>query len=113
MHHTCDWTGFYLALCERGPHLLRGIDGDDGIREVIVLLASDTDTFWSDGLQPLLVEGGAGGNLRTGVLAALELWRENVLVALSDNFSIELDWDEVTIDASSPLVDELIEAATP
>jgi hypothetical protein len=113
MAETYDWHGFYRALCEHGPQLLLGIDGDDGAREVIELLAADTDDFWSDGLVDLLAEGATAGDLRTGVLAALKLWRENVLMALSDDFGIELDWDAVTIDAGSQLIDHLVEAAAP
>ena len=113
MGETYDWTGFYRALCEHGPELLVGMDEHDGVREVIVMVAADTDDFWSDGLQPLLAEGAADGDVRTGVLAALELWRENVLATLSANFGIELGWDTVTIDADSPLIGDLVEAATP
>ena len=113
MGETYDWTGFYRALCEHGPDLLVGMDEDDGVREVIAMVAADTDDFWSDGLQPLLAEGAADGDLRSGVLAAVELWRENVLAALSANFGIELGWDTVTIDADSPLIGDLVKAATP
>ena len=111
MGEAYDWSGFYRGLCEHGPHLLVGIDEDDG--EIIAALAADTDTFWSDGLQSLLAQAAGDGDLRMGVLDSLGLWRENVLVALSDNFGIELDWDMVTIDAGSPLIEALVEAATP
>jgi len=111
MAEACDWSGFYLALCEHGPSLLLGIDEDDA--EIIGAVAADTDTFWSDGLQPLLEESAADGDLRAGVLASLGLWRENVLAALSDDFAIELDWGAVTVDADNPLIDALVEAATP
>ena len=111
MGETYDWPGFYGALCEHGPHLLVGLAEDDG--EIIEALAADTDTFWSDGLQPLLADAAGDGDLRLGVLASLGLWRENVLIALSEDFSIDLDWDAVAIDADSPLIEALVEAATP
>lgn len=113
MGEAYDWTGFYQALCEHGPHLLVGLDEDDGVREVIVMVAADTDDFWSDGLQDLLAQGAHDGDLRAGALAALELWRENVITTLSANFGIELDWHAVAIDTDSPLIDGLVEAATP
>ncbi len=112
MTGTYDWSGFYRALCEHGPQLLLGIDEDDGVREVIAVTAAGTDDFWSDGLSDPLAEGAAAGDLRAGVLGALELWRENVLSALSDNFGIELDRGAVTIDADSPLIDVLVQAAS-
>jgi hypothetical protein len=43
----------------------------------------------------------------------LDLWRENVLSALSEDFGIDLDRAAVTIDPESPLIDELVRAATP
>lgn len=113
MAETYDWTAFYGALCKHGPHLLLRIDDDDGVREVIVMTAATEDRYWSDGLQDLLADHASDGDLRAGVVAVLELWRENVLMALSDDFGIDLDWDEVTIDAKSPLIDELVEAAAP
>ena len=111
---TYDWTNFYLALCRHGPRLLL-IDGEEGddVREVVAAVAADSDAFWSDGLQPLLAEVSYDGDLHAGVLAALELWRENVLTVLSADFGIDLDWDDVTIDRDSPLIGVLVEAATP
>lgn len=111
MTETYNWPEFYNALCQHGPNLLVGID--DGMREIIEMYASSTDMFWSDGLEECLAEGAAGGSLQDGVLSALEVWRENVLDALDSNFGIELEWDTVGIDDSSPLVDELVEAASP
>ena len=113
MAETYDWAGFYGALCSHGPQLLLGADDEDGSREVIVALAATTDEFWSDGLQDVLAHSAAEGDLRTGVLATLELWRENVLTTLSESYGIELEWGAVTIDVDSPLVDQLVEAATP
>jgi hypothetical protein len=69
--------------------------------------------FWSESLEECLAEGAASGSLRDGVLSALEIWRENVLDALDTNFGIELDWEQVCIDDTSPLIDELVEAASP
>ena len=112
MDENYDWPGFCRALCKHGRDLLLGIDDDDD-REIIEALATDTDTFWSDGLQSLLAESAGDGELRTGVLAASGLWRENVLVALSGDFAIDLDWDAVTIDVGSPLIEALVEAAAP
>jgi hypothetical protein len=111
MNDTYNWPEFYNALCRHGPNLLVGID--EGTREIIEMYASSTDMFWSDGLEECLAEGAASGSLQGGVLSALEVWRENVLDALDASFGIELDWDTVGIDDSSPLVDELVEAASP
>ena len=111
MPEIYDWSSFNTALCQHGPNLLLGID--DETREMILDLASTTDMFWSDGLQELLAEGAANGNLRAGVMAAINLWRENVLETLDADFSFELNWHRVTIDAANPLVDKLVEAATP
>ena len=114
MAETYDWSAFYRALCQHGPQLLLGIDDDDGVREVIAMTAAnEPDDFWSDGLSDPLAEGAAAGDLRAGVRGALELWRENVLTTLSGNFGIELDWDVVTIDTDSPLIDVLVKAAAP
>ena len=111
MTETYDWSVFYEALCRHGPSLLVGIDED--LRDVIGDIASSTDMFWSEGLQELLAEGAANGDLRAGVLTALELWRENVLQTLEADFAVELDWQAVNIDTASPLVDELVEVAAP
>jgi hypothetical protein len=106
-----DWSSFYNALCQFGPNLLQGIDDDN--KEIIQDLASTTDMFWSDGLQDCLARGSGEGNLRGGILSALELWRENVLQALDESFGIELDWQAIQIDTANPLVDELVAAAAP
>lgn len=111
MADTYDWPGFYGALGEYGPELLNGLDRDT--RRVVAMLATDTDRFWSDGLQDLLTQGASDGDLRAGVLMTLELWRENVLTALSDDFGMEFDWAAISIDTASPLVDALVVAATP
>ncbi len=111
MAETYDWSSFYEALCRHGPNLLLGIDDDR--RELIGVVASTEDMFWSDGLQDLLAQGAADGDVRAGVLSALELWRENVLEALDANFGIELGWQTVSVDPASPLIDELVEAASP
>ena len=81
--------------------------------EIIEMYATSTDMFWSEGLEECLAEDAAGGSLQDGVLSALELWRENVLVKLDENFGIELDWELVGINDASPLIDELVEAASP
>jgi len=110
MNETYDWSNFYDALCKHGPRLLIGIDDDT--RELIEELAQTTDIFWSDGLQDLLGESANIGDVRAGVLSVLELWRENVLQAISSDFGIELSWKAVSIDTASPLIDKLVEAAT-
>lgn len=106
-----NWSRFYEALCRHGPKLLVGID--EGMGEIIEMYAASTDMFWSEGLKECLAEGAAGGSLHDGVLSALELWRENVLLNLDENFGIELDWELVWINDASPLIDELVEAASP
>ena len=105
-----NWSRFYRALCHQGPDLLFGVDED--LREIIQMSASTTDMFWSEGLEACLAEGAAGGSLQSGVLSALEIWRENVLDALDSSYSIELDWETVCIDDTSPLIDELVRAAS-
>jgi len=105
-----DWAGFYGALCAQAHRQLEGID--DETREIIGLMA-ETDSFWSDGMQPALADGAGRGEMRQGVLAALDIWSENVQSTLSEDFAIDLDRGAVTIDPGSPLIDELIRAATP
>ena len=104
-----NWSRFYQSLCHLGPELLTGIGS--ATRELIISVGSSTDAFWSDGLQDLLAGGAAEGDLRGGVLSALDLWRENVLQVLADDFALELDWKTVTIDRTHPIVDKLVEAA--
>lgn len=111
MAEIYNWSRFYRALCQHGPNLLVGIDGD--VREIIEMSSSSTDMFWSEGLEACLAEGAAGGSLRDGVLSALELWRENVVDALDANFGIELEWDSVTVDDANARIDALVEAASP
>ena len=86
---------------------------DEDLREIIQMSAADTDMFWSEGLEEFLRMGAADGDMRSGVISALELWRENVLDALESNYGIELDWEIVAIDYESPLIDELVESASP
>jgi hypothetical protein len=102
-----DWTAFYQTLCARGHEALAGIDDAD--RELIFTIASTTDTFWSDGLQAALEAGAADGDVRRGVLAALDTYRDNVRSALSADFGISLG--RVSVDEASPVVDALVEAA--
>lgn len=111
MSETYNWSRFYELLCRQGPNLLVGID--EGMDEIIKMNAASTDMFWSEGLEECLAEGAAEGSLRSGVLSAIKLWRENVLASLEDNFGIELDWDLVSINDASSLIDELVEAASP
>lgn len=111
MSETYNWSRFYQLLCQQGPNLLVGID--EGTCEIIEMYASSTDLFWSEGLEDCLAEGASGGSLRNGVLSALALWRENVLDALETNFAIELDWELVGLDDTSPLIDQLVAAASP
>jgi hypothetical protein len=106
-----DWSCFYGMLCNLGPYLLIGIDDDTC--EMIQEFASSTDMFWSDGLQDLLSVKAKHGDLRAGVISVLELWRENVLQVIDSDLGIELDWKTVHIDTTSPLIDELVDAAIP
>lgn len=109
--HLYNWPSFYKALCQQGPTLLLGVDED--ICEIIKISASTTDLFWSEGLEELLAAGAAYGDMRAGVLLVLELWREKVLEMLDTEFGIELDWELVCIDDASPLIEKLVEAASP
>jgi hypothetical protein len=111
MAETYEWSRFYAALCAHGPTLLGGLDEET--RHLVAMLAADTDRFWSDGLQDVLAQAATAGDLRTGVLRTLQLWRENVLTALSDDFSMDFDWSAITISTQSPLIDQLVTAATP
>lgn len=111
MTKTYNWTRFYNSLCLHGPDLLLGID--EGMHEIIEMSSSSTDMFWSEGLEELLAAGAADGEMRAGVLSVLEVWRENVLETLDTSFGMELDWELVRIDDTSPLIDELVEAASP
>lgn len=111
VNHPFNWTRFYQALCRHGPDLLLGVD--ENLIEFIKMSAADTDMFWSEGLEEWLRIGAADGDMRAGVLSALDLWRENVLDALDSSFGIELDWEVVAIDIESPLIEELVEAALP
>jgi hypothetical protein len=106
-----NWPRFYKALSQKGPTLLLGVDED--LRGIIQMSAEDTDMFWSEGLEENLRIGAADADMRSGVLSALELWRENVLDALESSFGIELDWETVVIDDESRLIDELVDAALP
>ena len=108
MPKSYDWSSFYDSLCQHGPELLLGIDDD--VREIIAITAETTDTFWSDGLQEQMSIASEEG-LRAGVLAALEVWRENVIAALDDNFGIQLDRGAVRIDPESPILTALVAAA--
>jgi hypothetical protein len=108
MIETYNWSNFYNALCKLGPQLLLGID--NSTLEMIEEVALSTDMFWSDGLQEILTENATNGDLRAGVLSILDKWRENVLQAIENDFSIELNWKNIIIDTTSPLIEELVEA---
>lgn len=111
MSELYNWSSFYETLGQHGSKLLLGID--DNLRELIEELGANTDIFWSDGLQEFLAEGATYGDLRAGVLLAIELWRQNALTKLDSDFGIMLDWGTVTINLTSPIIDLLVEAATP
>ena len=111
MNKTYDWSNFYNALCKIGPRLLIGID--DATRELIAEFSSSSDIFWSDGLQDPLERNAPNGDMQMNVLLVLEMWRENVLDSLDSSFGIELDWELVCINDTSPIIDELVEAASP
>lgn len=108
MPNTFDWSSFYITLCQQGPELLLGID--DEVRELIAMLAGTTDTFWSEGMQEQMAIA-SEESLRAGVLAALDVWRENILAALDSDFGIPLDRGAVRIDNDSPILSALLAAA--
>jgi hypothetical protein len=108
---TYNWSSFYEGLCHHGPNLLIGLDEE--AHELIEIESSSSDMFWSDGLEEMLAEGVANGDIRAGVISALELWRENVLEALETNFGFELDWQTVSVDTNSQLINELVMLASP
>ena len=108
MPKSYDWSSFYETLCQRGPDLLLGI-GDD-VREIIAITAETTDTFWSEGMQEQLSIASEEG-LRAGVLAALDVWLENVIAALESDFGIQLDRRVVRVDPDSPILMALVAAA--
>lgn len=105
-----NWSNFYTSLCQFGPDLLMGID--DGLREVIKELSTTTDMFWTEGLEEFLAIGAAEDTLKEGILQALDQWKENIVNEMDGSFGISLDLDEVSINANSPLIDVLMEAAT-
>jgi len=111
MPQPYDWTSFYNELCQQGPDLLVGID--EGLREVIKELSMTTDMFWSEGLEASLAEGAASDDLQKGVWMALDDWRFNVINQLDASFGISLDWEQVSINADSPIIDRLVDAASP
>ena len=111
VNQAYNWSAFYNALCQHGPDLLVGVD--EGLREVIKELSTTTDMFWSEGMEASLAEGAAAGDLREGVLLALDQWRFNVIDQLDASFGISLDWEQVSIDADSPIIDVLVDAASP
>lgn len=105
-----NWSDFYNALCQHGPDLLVGIDED--LREIIKEISTTTDMFWSESLEEILAEAAAAGSLRDGVLQAVDQWRYNVIDQLDAAFSIALDMDEVIINSNSPIIDQLVKAAS-
>ncbi len=108
MNQTYNWSGFYNRLCQVGPELLVGID--ECLREVIKEISTTTDMFWSEGLEEFLAEG-AADSFQEGVLLALDQWRENVIIQMDASFGISLAMDKVSINADSPLIAEMIDAA--
>lgn len=110
MNQLYNWSGFYIGLCQHGPDLLVGIDED--LREVIKEIGMTTDMFWSENLEEFLAEGAAAHSLRDGVLLALDQWRMNVIDQLDASFGISLDMDKVSINADSPKIDLLMDAAS-
>lgn len=105
-----NWSAFYNELCQLGPDLLVGIPED--VREVIKEISATEDMFWSDNLEEFLAEGVAAGSIRDGVLQALDQWRMNVVDQLDANFGIPLDMNQISINASSPMIEQLVEAAS-
>jgi hypothetical protein len=69
--------------------------------------------FWSDNLEELLAEGAAVDQVRNGVFQALDQWQINVVYQLDAGFGIALDTDTVSINSNSPMIDQLIDAASP
>jgi hypothetical protein len=110
MNQSYNWSGFYNCLCQNGPDLLLGIDED--LREVIREIGTTTDMFWSENLEGFLARGAADDSFRDGVLLAVDQWRMNVVDQMENSFGMSLDSDEVSINASSPTVDILINAAS-
>jgi hypothetical protein len=105
------WSNFYQALNRYGPGLLTGIDDEDHL--IIEEISRTSDMFWSTSLQEMLSQGAENGSVIEGVLIALEEWRQNIFVALDENFGIILDRQNVVIDVDNPIIDKLVEAARP
>jgi len=101
-----NWSDFYNALCQHGPNLLVGIDED--LREVIKELSPTTDMFWSEVPEASLADGSASDDLQKGVWVALDDWRFNVINQLASSFGISLDWEQVSVDDDSPIVDRKV-----
>ncbi len=110
MDKPYNWTDFYNALCKLGPDLLQGISED--LREATTIISTTSDMFWSESLEEILAEGARAGSLRDGVLQAVDAWLENVIDALNVSFGMDFDMNQVTINTDSPIIDQLVEAAS-
>ena len=108
-----NWPRFYKLLGKKGPDLLTGVEKnviDTFIRDE----ARETDEFLSYDMEEALSEGAAAGDLREGVINALEAWKESIISNYFD-FGTGLgdDIQNIEIDLDSPIIDELVEAAKP
>lgn len=108
-----DWSRFYRALSDKGPRLLEGLDPI--LVELIRDIARGTDSFWSESLYETFVMSAVEGDLRQGVLDALEVWLRTVkyyLLYESGPASLSEELVEsMSLRLDDPLVDELVEAA--
>lgn len=108
-----NWPRFYTLLGEKGPDLLIGVEKnviDTFIRDH----SRETDEFCSYDVELALSEGASEGDLRGGVINALEAWKETII---SNYFDFGTGLGEgiknIGIDLESKIIDELVEAAKP
>ena len=108
-----NWPRFYKVLGEKGPDVLIGVDKkviDSFIRDK----AKNTDEFYTYDIEIYLSEGASAGDLREGVINALEAWKESIISNYFD-FGTGLGdgIENIEIDFESKIIDELVEAAKP
>jgi hypothetical protein len=105
-----DWTSFYQVLCDQGPRLLTGIG--PGLRAYVAEEARSSDAFWSPELESLLATGASDGDLRQGVILAVQQWKCNVVQHLEE-MAFEIDTDSIALEMDPQVIRELVRAARP
>lgn len=105
-----NWGRFYRALGTKGPRLIHGLD--PAIVEWIQTIAESSDAFWSESLYELLSMGAQAGDLRRGVIDAVEEWCANVRNHLrSEEDLSESLIETLHLELDDAVIDELVQAA--